>query len=243
MNTYLISDFEEIKAAILAQPSKSNLFYFAIGDKVLIPKTYYKNKEKRLELAEEIKKYLNAENSAPGFYTLYNGTNTKNPTPFITIQKGNPKPEDIKTMPKMDDSPSIALVKENAELKAELAYLKIRFSELENQIADQENDLAEQEEIKEELKPNPWASLAEQLIPIAGQLAAAIATKYLTPQYNGYTGTSQEAMATGHTRTNVESVTPPIQYRRPNYSGNLESNDHSRPINGGYNFETNQENQ
>jgi hypothetical protein len=243
MNTYLISDFEEIKAAILAQPSKSNLFYFAIGDKVLIPKTYYKNKEKRLELAEEIKKYLNAENSAPGFYTLYNGTNTKNPTPFITIQKGNPKPEDIKRMPKMDDSPSIALVKENAELKAELAYLKLRFSELENQIADQENDLAEQEEIKEESKPNPWASLAEQLIPVAGQLAAAIATKYLTPQYNGYSGSSEKTVATGNFGPNVTTATQNVQYRRPNNSGNLESNDYSGPINGGYNFETNQENQ
>jgi hypothetical protein len=238
MNSYSITDFDKISQAINGAPKTRNFFSLWKGEKAEIKDLFYK--DKRQEFIDELKKFLNQETTETGIYTVKNGSSAKT-APFFTIQKGTPKPEDFKTISKMDDSPSIALVKENAELKAELAYLKIRFSELEAELAEQESDLAEQEEIKEEQKPNAWASLAESLLPLAGQMAAAIATKYFTPQTNGQPGTSEGTMAPGYAGPNAQSFTPPVQYRRPNYSGNVQSNDNSGPINGNHYFEANQE--
>ena len=238
MNTYSMSEFDKISQAIIGAPKTRNFFSLWKGEKPELKNLFYK--DKRQEFIDELKKFLSQETTETGIYTVKNGSSAKT-TPFFTIQKGNPKLEDFKTLPKMDESPSIALVKENAELKAELAYLKLRFSELEAQLQEQESDLAEQEEIKDEQKPNPWANLAEQLIPVAGQLAAAIATKFLTPQTNGQPRTSERPVAPGYPGPNVESTTSTIQYRRPNYSGPVESNNHTRPINGNYNFEADPE--
>jgi len=238
MNTYSIAEFDKISQAINGAPKTRNFFSLWKGEKPEIKDLFYK--DKRQEFTDELKKFFSQETTQSGIYTVKNGSSAKT-TPFFTIQKGTPKPEDFKTISKMDDSPSIALVKENAELKAELAYLKLKLSELEAQLQEQESELAEQEEIQVEQKPNPWANLAEQLIPVAGQLAAAIATKFLTPQTNGQSGTSQRPMAPGYPGPNAESFTPPIQYRRPNYSGVMEGNNNSRPLDGNNYFETNQE--
>jgi hypothetical protein len=187
----------------------------------ILPPNHYKD---RKEFFEKVKLHLNSELAGTGFYNIVNGS-TKTTRAIFTIQKGTPST--IKTLPEMDRSADITLVKENAELKAELAYLKLRMDELTAQLEEQDADLAESEEIKEEAKPNPWASLAEQLIPVAGQLAAAIATKYFTPQYNGNGQTQSGTMAPGNSGTNASTFTPPIQYRYPNSSRDLQSNDHS----------------
>ena len=239
METYLISDFDKITQAVNGAPATRNFFGLFRGETPEINNLQYKGK--RDEFINELKKFFSQETTSNGIYTVKNGGNPKATRPFFNIQKGTSRIEDFKILPKLDESPSIALVKENAELKAELAYLKIRFAEMEAELSEQESDLAEQEEIKNEQKPNAWANLAEQLIPVAAQLAAAIASKYLTPQPNGEPRTSERPMAPGYPRPNVEYITTPIQYRRPNYSTTMESNNNPRPSYGNDNLEANQE--
>jgi hypothetical protein len=239
METYLISDFDKITQAINGAPATRNFFGLFRGETPEINNLQYKGK--REEFINELKKFFSQETTSSGVYTVKNGGNPKATRAFFNIQKGAARIEDFKTLPKLDDSPSIALVKENAELKAELAYLKLRFAEMEAELSEQESDLAEQEEIKNEQKPNAWANLAEQLIPVAAQLAATIASKYLTPQFNGEPRTSERPMAPGYPGPNAQFTTPPIQYRRPNYSATMEGNNNSRPAYGNDNLEANQE--
>lgn len=234
MNNYSISDFEKISQAITGAPKTRNFFSLYKGENPEIKSLFYK--DQRQEFIDELKKFFSQETTESGNYIVKNGSSAKT-TPFFTIQKGTVKLDDYKTLPKMEDSPSIALVKENAELKAELAYLKIRFAELENELSEQVAELADQEEIKEEQKPNPWANLAEQLIPVAGQLVAAIAQKYFTTPTNGQQPTNQRPLENGNFGPNAQSTTTPIQYRRPNNTANMESHHNSRPINGNYTFE------
>jgi hypothetical protein len=79
----------------------------------------------------------------------------------------------------MEERSDIALVKENAELKAKLHYLELQLSELQENLEDAETSLDEAPEVTPE--KNPWLSLAEQLAPAAGQILGAIAAKYLQP--------------------------------------------------------------
>jgi len=235
MSIPVIQKAEESKIQELIMQAPGSFFGMVSEGIKILPPNHYKD---RKEFFDKVKLHLNSELAGTGFYNIVNGS-TKTTRAIFTIQKGTP--QTIKTLPEMDRSADIALIKENAELKAELAYLKLQMDQLTEQLAEQEADLAEGEELKEEAKPNPWASLAEQLIPVAGQLAAAIATKYFTPQTNGQPGTSQGTVATGYTRANAQSVTPPVQYRRPNYTGNVQSNDNPGSPNGNNYFETNQE--
>ena len=223
MSLPVIQKNEESKIQELINQAPGSFFGMVSEGVKILPPNHYKE---RKDFFEKVKLHLNSELAGTGFYNIVNGS-TKTTRAIFTIQKGTPAA--IKILPEMDRSADIALVKENAELKAELAYLKIRLDELTAQVEEQEADLAEGEELKEEAKPNPWTNLAEQLIPVAGQLAAAIATKFLTPQQNGSAATQQRPMEAGNARPNVTTPTPAVQYRRPNSSGNLQGNDYSRP--------------
>jgi hypothetical protein len=220
MSIPVIQKNEESKIQELINQAPGSFFGMVSEGVKILPPNHYKE---RKDFFEKVKLHLNSELAGTGFYNIVNGS-TKATRAIFTIQKGTPA--EIKTLPEMDRSADFALVKENAELKAELAYLKIRLDELTAQLEEQEADLAEGEELKEEAKPNPWANLAEQLIPVAGQLAAAIATKFLTPQPNGSAGTQQKPMETGNPRTNVTTPTPAVQYRYPNSTGHLQGNDY-----------------
>jgi hypothetical protein len=235
MSIPVIQKAEESKIQELIIQAPGSFFGMVSEGIKILPPNHYKD---RKEFFEKVKLHLNSELAGTGFYNIVNGS-TKTTRAIFTIQQGTP--QTIKTLPEMDRSPDIALVKENAELKAELAYLKLRMDELTAQLEEQDADLAENEDLKEEAKPNPWASLAEQLIPVAGQLAAAIASKYLTPQTNGTGSTQQGTMAAGNFGANATTITPPIQYRYPNRSGNLQGNDNSGADFRNYNSETIQE--
>jgi len=235
MSIPVIQKAEESKIQELIIQAPGSFFGMVSEGIKILPPNHYKD---RKEFFEKVKLHLNSELAGTGFYNIVNGS-TKTTRAIFTIQKGNP--ETIKTLPSMDRSADIALIKENAELKAKLAYLELQMEQLTEQLADQEADLQEGEDLKEESKPNPWASLAEQLIPVAGQLAAAIASKYLTPTTNGTGSTQQGTMAAGNFGANATTITPPIQYRNPNRSGNLQSNDNSGADFRDYNSETIQE--
>jgi len=232
MSIPIIQKADESKIQELIMQAPGSFFGMVSEGIKILPPNHYKD---RKEFFEKVKLHLNSELAGTGFYNIVNGS-TKTTRAIFTIQKGTP--ETIKTLPSMDRSADIALIKENAELKAKLAYLELQMEQLTEQLADQEADLQEGEDFKEESKPNPWASLAEQLIPVAGQLAAAIATKYLTPQYNGNGQTQSGTMAAGNFGANATTTTPPIQYRYPNRSGNLQSNDHSGADLSNYHSET-----
>jgi len=235
MSIPVVQKSEESKIQELISQAPGSFFGMVSEGIKILPPNHYKD---RKDFFEKVRLHLNSELAGTGFYNIVNGT-TKTTRAIFTIQKGTP--QTIKTLPEMDKSADITLVKENAELKAELAYLKLRMAELTAQLEEQEADLAEEEEIKEAEKPNPWASLAEQLIPVAGQLAAAIATKYLYPQNNGTGTTEQRTMAPGNIGANAATTTPPVQYRYPNSSGNLQGNDYSGADLRNYHSETNQE--
>jgi hypothetical protein len=232
MSIPVIQKADESKIQELITQAPGSFFGMISEGIKILPPNHYKD---RKEFFEKVKLHLNSELAGTGFYNIVNGS-TKTTRAIFTIQKGTP--ETIKTLPAMDRSADIALIKENAELKAELAYLKLQFAQLEAQLEQNESDLAEQEEIKEEAKPNHWASLAEQLIPVAGQLAAAIATKYLTPQYNGNGQAQSGTMAPGNFGANAATTTPPIQYRYPNSTVNLQGNDNSGTDLRNYHSET-----
>jgi hypothetical protein len=235
MSIPVIQKAEESKIQELINQAPGSYFGMISEGIKILPPNHYKD---RKEFFEKVKLHLNSELAGTGFYNIVNGS-TKTTRAIFTIQKGTP--QTIKTLPEMDRSADIALVKENAELKAELAYLKLRMDELTMQLEEQEADLAEGEDLKEEAKPNPWTSLAEQLIPVAGQLAAAIATKYLTPQFNGTGSAQQGTMETRNPGANAATSTPPIQYRRTNSTGILQGNDYSGSDIRNYNPQTIQE--
>jgi len=235
MSIPVIQKADESKIQELINQAPGSFFGMISEGIKILPPNHYKE---RKEFFEKVKLHLNSELAGTGFYNIVNGS-TKTTRAIFTIQKGNP--ETIKTLPAMDRSADIALVKENAELKAELAYLKIRMDELTMQLEEQDADLAENEDLKEEAKPNPWANLAEQLIPVAGQLAAAIAAKFLTTSTNGTGSTQQGTVETRNPGANAATVTPTVQYRYPNSASNLQGNDNPRTDFRNYNSETIQE--
>jgi len=235
MSIPVIQKAEESKIQELITQAPGSFFGMISEGVKILPPNHYKE---RKEFFEKVKLHLNSELAGTGFYNIVNGS-TKTTRAIFTIQKGTP--ETIKTIPAMDRSSDIALIKENAELKAELAYLKLRMDELTLQLEEQDADLAENEDLKEEAKPNPWANLAEQLIPVAGQLAAAIAAKFLTTSTNGNGSTEQGTMAAGNARPNAATVTPAVQYRYPHNSSNLQGNDNPGTDFRNYNSETIQE--
>jgi hypothetical protein len=226
---------EESEIRQLVEKSPGTALGLSSAGIVIFPPAYYK--KDKLEFYNKIKEHLNSKLAGNGVYNVLGGTNIGKTRTIFTIQKGNQEQGQKIEYVMPTESTDIQLVKENAELKAELAYLKLRLEELTAQLEEQEADLAEGEEAKEESKPNPWANLAEQLIPVAGQIAAAIATKYLTPDNHGQRTTSERPMAPGYPGGNAATVTSPIQYRWPNNSGHLQGNDYSRPDVRDYNSE------
>jgi hypothetical protein len=230
---------EESKIKELLEKAPGNYFGLASSGVTIIAANFFKD---RSEFWSKAKTYLTSDLAGPGIYNILGGSTKKTRTIF-TIQKGSVEPGQKIEFMMPTEKTDIQLVKENAELKAELAYLKLRLEELTAQLEENEADLAEGEELKEELKPNPWASLAEQLIPVAGQIAAAIATKYLTPQNNGQGTTEQGTMEARHFGTNAQPATPPVQYRYPNNSGNLQGHDNSGTDVRNYYSQPNQEKQ
>jgi hypothetical protein len=135
----------------------------------------------------------------------------------------------------MEERSDIALVKENAELKAKLHYLELQLAELQENLEDAETTLDEAPEVTPE--KNPWLSLAEQLAPAAGQILGAIAAKYLqptptqtqTPQqyapiYRTPTGggyNSANAMESRNFGRNAEPDFNPVQSEGFNSSGDV----------------------
>jgi hypothetical protein len=229
--TFQISEEDKIKELLTKAPGS----YFSLADSagtVLIPAAFYKTN--RNDFWERVKMFLNSDLAITGFYSILNGS-TRKVRPLFLLQKGNPdkKPEIIMTP---QEKPNIELVKENAELKAELAYLKLRMSELEEDL-EEETDLAEQVEEEKEKKPSIWESLAEQLLPLAAPIASALIQKLTTPE-NEIGRTQQTPVGMQNPRTNVKPVTGNVQYRRPSNSVNLQSDDYTRPDLHGYNPET-----
>ena len=233
----IVQKSNESEIRQLIDKADGNWFSLTGPNQKKIPGKSYQGK--REEFSRRIIDQLNLKTYPDGFYKVINGTNNQNATELFLIQKGTS--ETIQSLPEMDRSTDIALIKENAELKSELAYLKLRMDELTAQLEEQEADLAEGEEKKEAEKPNPWMTLAEQLMPLAGQVAAAIATKYLTPQTNGQEPTYIRPNVSANPGTNAAIVTQTVQYRKPNYSAVSESFDSSGTDMGNYNFESNQE--
>jgi hypothetical protein len=133
----------------------------------------------------------------------------------------------------MEERSDIALVKENAELKAKLHYLELQLAELQENLEDAETTLDEAPEVTPE--KNPWLSLAEQLAPAAGQILGAIAAKYLqptpTPTAQQYEPIYRKPAGSGYNSTNVmEGRNPgrdaqfdidPVQSEGFNSTGNV----------------------
>jgi len=218
---FQISEEDKIKDLLTKAPGS----YFSLADSggvVLIPAAFYKSN--RNDFWERVKMFLNSDLAITGFYSVLNGS-TRKVRPLFLIQKGNPdtKPEVIMAP---TEKPNIELVKENAELKAELAYLKLRMSELEEDL-EEETSLAEEVEEDKEKKPSIWESLAEQLLPLAAPIATALISKLTNANDSGRI--VETPMGMPNARANAQSVNGNVQYRRPNNSANLQGNDNSRP--------------
>jgi hypothetical protein len=167
---------EETRISDLLNKAPGNFFALNSGEEPRIPARYYK--DKRGEFWNAAKSYLNSDLAGNGIFTIMAGT-TRKVKPAFTIQKGDSStaaPVIFMNEPKTD----IALVKENAELKAKLHYLELQLADLQENLEDAETSLEEAPE--SDPQKNPWLALAEQLAPAAGQLIAGIAAKYLTPQ-------------------------------------------------------------
>ena len=218
---FQISEEDKIKDLLTKAPGS----YFSLADSggvVLIPAAFYKTN--RNDFWERVKMFLNSDLAITGFYSILNGS-TRKVRPLFLIQKGNPdtKPEVIMAP---IEKPNIELVKENAELKAELAYLKLRMSELEEDL-EEETNLAEEVEEDKEKKPSIWESLAEQLLPLAAPIATALISKLTNQNDSGRIVETPVGMP--NPRTNAQSVNGNVQYRRPTNTENLQGNDNSRP--------------
>jgi hypothetical protein len=217
---FQISEEDKIKDLLTKAPGS----YFSLADSggtVLIPAAFYKTN--RNDFWERVKMFLNSDLAITGFYSVLNGS-TRKVRPLFLIQKGNPdtKPEVIMAP---IEKPNIELVKENAELKAELAYLKLRMSELEEDL-EEETDLAEQVEEEKEKKPSIWESLAEQLLPLAAPIATALITKLTNS--NDSRGPIAPPMGMQNPRANAQPINGNVQYRRPNNPANLQGDDNTR---------------
>jgi hypothetical protein len=218
---FQIAEEEKIKGLLTKAPGS----YFSLADSsgtVLIPAAFYK--ENRNEFWERVKMFLNSELAITGFYSVLNGSTRKVRSLFL-IQKGNPesKPEIIM---QPTEKPNIELVKENAELKAELAYLKIRMGELENDL-EEEATLADEAKENSDKKPSIWETLAEQLIPLAAPIASALIQK-LTNSDNGVQRTTKKTMGMQNPGPNAESPINNVQYKRPTINADLQADDNTR---------------
>jgi hypothetical protein len=215
--SFKISEDEKVLELISKAPG--NFFALNSPNETILPARFYK--DRRPDFWKEAKALLNSELTQNGTYIIMNGT-TRKVKPIISLQKGdksdNPAPVIV-----MEERSDIALVKENAELKAKLHYLELQLSELQENLEDAETSLDEAPEVTPE--KNPWLSLAEQLAPAAGQILGAIAAKYLqptptstpqnyAPQYRTPTGSgynSANAMENRNPGRNVEFNSNPVQ--------------------------------
>jgi hypothetical protein len=231
---FQIADEEKIKGLLTKAPGS----YFSIADSsgtVLIPAAFYKLN--RNEFWERVKMFLNSELAITGFYSVLNGSTRKVRALFL-IQKGNPesKPEIMQPTEK----PNIELVKENAELKAELAYLKIRMGELESDL-EEETTLADEAEENSDKKPSIWETLAEQLIPLAAPIASALIQK-LTNSDNGSERIVKKTVGMPNTGPNAQPTPNNVQYKRPTTNADLQADDNTRSTLRYQSFETDNQN-
>lgn len=207
---------EDKKILELIEKTPGNFFALNSPQEVIIPARFYK--DKRAEFWKIAKTNLESELQPNGTYIIMSGT-TRKVKPLISVQKGE-KSENQAPVIVMEDRSDIALVKENAELKAKLQYLELQLADLQADLEETEESL--EEAPKEETK-NPWLALAEQLAPAAGQILAGIAAKYMAtpqtptnygPQYRTPTGsrhTGANAMESGHAGRNAEFDNNPLQ--------------------------------
>jgi hypothetical protein len=227
--SFKISEDEKILELISKAPG--NFFALNSPNEIILPARFYK--DKRADFWKDAKSLLNSELTQNGTFIIMNGT-TRKVKPIISLQKGdkndNPAPVIV-----MEERSDIALVKENAELKAKLHYLELQLAELQENLEDAETTLDEAPEVTPE--KNPWLSLAEQLAPAAGQILGAIAAKYLqptptqtqTPQqyapiYRTPTGggyNSANAMESRNFGRNAEPDFNPVQSEGFNSSGDV----------------------
>ena len=201
--SFKISEDEKVLELISKAPG--NFFALNSPNETILPARFYK--DRRPDFWKEAKALLTSELTQNGTYIIMNGT-TRKVKPIISLQKGdksdNPAPVIV-----MEERSDIALVKENAELKAKLHYLELQLSELQENLEDAETSLDEAPEVTPE--KNPWLSLAEQLAPAAGQILGAIAAKYLqpTPTAQQYEPIYRKPAGSGYNSTNaMESRNP-----------------------------------
>jgi hypothetical protein len=227
--SFKISEDEKVLELISKAPG--NFFALNSPNETILPARFYK--DRRPDFWKEAKALLTSELTQNGTYIIMNGT-TRKVKPIISLQKGdksdNPAPVIV-----MEERSDIALVKENAELKAKLHYLELQLAELQENLEDAETSLDEAPEVTPE--KNPWLSLAEQLAPAAGQILGAIAAKYLqptptqtqTPQqyapiYRTPTGggyNRANAMESGNPGRDAQFNFDQVPSEGPNSSGNI----------------------
>lgn len=227
--SFKISEDEKILELISKAPG--NFFALNSPQETIIPARFYK--DQRQDFWKNAKSILASELTQNGTYIIMNGT-TRKVKPLISVQKGD-KSENSAPVIVMEERSDIALVKENAELKAKLHYLELQLAELQENLEEAETSLDEAPETAPE--KNPWLSLAEQLAPAAGQILGAIAAKYLqpttpatqTPQqyapiYRQPTGGGHNranAMESGHIRRNAEFDSNTLQSEGFDSSANV----------------------
>jgi hypothetical protein len=208
----------------LISEAPGNFFSLDANGTAVLPAKFYK--DCRPEFLTRINTYLNSDLSAEGVYTINNGT-TRKVRPIFYIQKGTAQMP--ATISLKEDKSNLELVKENAELKAKLNYLQLQFNDLSEALEETEADLADAPE--QTTQPNPWFALAESLAPVAGQILAAMATKYLTPneneQQNRTRPSGASVVAIRYPRGNAESSADQVQNQQPNYTDNLQGDDNS----------------
>lgn len=186
----------------LINQAPGNYFGLKGSSGMKIRTAYYK--DKRQQFFDKINDWMNSDLAGEGIYQVVNGSN-KSTEPIFLIQKGNLSVGSPPIIIQEKDSSDINLVKENAELKARLHYLELQLAELQEDLeeADELSDAPKPEE-----KPNPWHQLAEQLIPVAGSILGAIASKYL----NG----TQQPNGAGQTQPGAVEMRYPRGYAPPN---------------------------
>lgn len=212
---------EESKILRLINEAPGNFFSLEANGTTVLPANYYK--DKRDEFLIRVNGYLNSDLSSEGIYTINNGT-TRKVRPVFYIQKGiSTQPVTIQPPTMKEEKSDIALVKENAELKAKVQYLELQLADLQEALEEAETDLSEAPE--PEKKENPWYSLAEQIAPVAGQILAAVAAKYLNNENNGTQNRSgnpsARPMEVRHARPNVEPTFKSVPNQQPDNTTDL----------------------
>lgn len=222
MNLPNLSINQPDKILALINEAPGNFFSLEANNSAVLPAKFYK--DNRSDFLTRLNGYLNSDLSAEGIYTINNGT-TRKVRPIFYVQKGiNNAPAVIQSVMKEEKS-DIALVKENAELKAKVQYLELQLADLQEALEEAETDLSEAPE--PEKKDNPWLSLAEQIAPVAGQILAAVAAKYLQPDQKT-DGTQNRSgndragnVAVRYPRTNAQLNFNQVQGQQPDNSGDL----------------------